>query len=216
MSGPTLTIPEIVAQRGITEILHFTTSFGLTGIAAKDAVLCRDLLDQDQYLEHIGTPVWPSRAKDADWTGYVNMSISRISSKMFFFSRRKLAHVETWWPVLSFGPAILNDPGVVFTTTNNSYAEVIRRAEGPDGLEAMFGPSIPWGRQGSVLTRNREPTHWTTDPQAEVLYPTYVDLTYLQAIYVETEDLVDEAYSVTQLWAGTASVPVIHKPEVFQ
>lgn len=219
MSAPTtsLTIPEIVAQRGITEVLHFTTNFGLMGIAAKNAVLCRDLLDADDYLEHIYKPVWASRWKDSDWTSYVNMSLSRVSRRMLGTSRRNHADPDLWWPVLSFGPSILNDPGVTFTTTNNSYSETVKRADGPDGLEAMFGPEIPWGHYGTTSRRwVDQPNSWTTNEQAEVLYPGQVSLTHLQAIYVEREDLVDEATSLTQLWATTANVPVIHKPEVSQ
>ncbi|MFC5731169.1 MULTISPECIES: DarT ssDNA thymidine ADP-ribosyltransferase family protein [Nocardioides] len=209
-------IAAVVAARAITEILHFTTNFGLIGVAAKAAVLSRELLDTDQYLEHICKPVWGSRWKDADWVGYVNMSISHISHRMFTVSRKRHDGADLWWPVLSFRPDILSDPGVVFATTNNSYEETVKRGEGVDGLEALFGPAIPWGHHGSVSTRRTSmPDSWTTNDQAEVLYPTQLGLDHLQAVYVETEDLVDEANGILSLWPATENVPVTCKPEVY-
>ncbi|HEU0127959.1 MAG TPA: hypothetical protein VFQ48_05060 [Pseudonocardiaceae bacterium] len=41
------------AGRGITEVLHFTTHRGLLGIFAKEAVLSRERLEADKYIEHI-------------------------------------------------------------------------------------------------------------------------------------------------------------------
>ena len=215
-STPT-TIADVVAARGITEILHFTTNFGLIGVGAKAAVLSRALLDVDQYLEHICKPVWISRWKDADWIGYVNMSISHISHRMFTVSRKRHDGLDLWWPVLSFRPDILSDPGVVFATTNNSYESVVQRGEGAEGLEALFGAAVAWGHYGSThYRRTLMPDSWTTDDQAEVLYPNQLGLDHLQAVYVETEDLVDDAIACLSMWRATEDVPVICKPEVYQ
>jgi hypothetical protein len=217
MSEPPTSITGIVAMRGITEVLHFTTNFGLIGVGAKQAVLSRDLLDSDQYLEHIATPVWANRWKDADWTGYVNLSISHVSYRMFSTSRRNRAGEDLWWPVLSFSPEILNDPGVVFTTTNNSYEKTVKRGEGHVRLDAMFGPRIEWGHYGTVdIRRSGMPDSWTTNDQAEVLYPGRLGLEHLQAIYVESEERIDDATGLLGLWPSLSAVPVIHKPEAFK
>lgn len=210
-------IPEVVIDRGITEVLHFTTNFGLIGVGAKQAVLSRDLLDADEYLEHICTPVWKDRWKDADWTGYVNLSVSHVSHRMFTSSRRNHAGEELWWPVLSFTPDILADQGVVFTTTNNSYTGTVQRGTGHSGLEQLFGPAVPWGHYGTIARRwTGMPDSWTTNDQAEVLYPAQLSLEHLQAIYVEEEDRIDDATSLLKLWPGTSAVPVIHKRDVFK
>jgi hypothetical protein len=213
-----MTIRDLVAARGITEVLHFTTNRGLLGIAAKQAVLSRDLLDSDDYLEHIGDPVWTSRWKDADWTGYVNMSISHVSYRMFAVSRRnKSGQKDAWWPVLSFDPEIMSHEGVVFATTNNSYEDTVRRGVGVEGLEALFGPAIPWGYHGTVShRRNGSPDSWTTNDQAEVLYPGQLGLDHLQAVYVESDDLIDDASTILGMWEGTSRVPVSCKPEVYK
>lgn len=206
-----------IEAREIAEVLHFTTNRGLRGIFALGEVLCRELLAQEDYLEYILTLNCASRAGDADWTRYVNMSISRINDHMFGRSTKwHLEDDDLWWVVLSFEPSILADPGVWFTTTNNVYHEVIKRSPGIDGLRAMFAERVPWGYYGSVKRRDvGMPDAYTTDPQAEVLYPGAVSLDRLQAVYVREPGHIDEVKSL-QAALGVPCVPVMHRPDVFQ
>lgn len=215
-SQDTAILAEIKA-REITEILHFTTNRGLRGIFALREVLCRDRLAAEDYLEYILTLNCATRAGDADWTGYVNMSISRINDHMFGYSTRwHLNDEDLWWVVLSFEPSILANPGVWFTTTNNIYRDVIKRSPGIEGLRAMFADEVPWGYRGSVKRRYPGmPASWTTDPQAEVLYPRGVALDRLQAIYVRKSEHIDEVRSL-QAALEVPSVPVTHRPAVFR
>ena len=205
------------AARGITEILHFTTNKGLIGILATRAVRCRDLLESDQYLEHIYTRNCADRFKDADWTGYVNLSISRVNGPMFDSSERWHATEELWWAVLAFDASILADPDVVFTTTNNTYQAVVKRGGGVDGLAALFAKEVPWGYYGSVRRRpSGMPDAWTTDAQAEVLYPAKIQIDRLMAIYVREAEHSDAVNGLLGAFPGAPRVPVTHKPEVFQ
>jgi ssDNA thymidine ADP-ribosyltransferase, DarT len=135
------------AGRGITEVLHFTTDKGLLGIFATGAILSRDPLDTDQYIEHIYTPNCNSRLKDSAWTGFVNLSISRVNNWMLTRSQGWHSTEDLWWAVLALDPCLLADPGVQFCTTNNTYPSV-RRGTGVSGLEAMFADSIEWGYYG--------------------------------------------------------------------
>ena len=98
------------AERGITEILHFTTNNGALGILATGFVLSRHRLAKEQYIEHIYTPNCPSRHKDSDWTNHVNLSISRVNGRMLGISSgRWHATQDLWWVVLAFD-AIAADP----------------------------------------------------------------------------------------------------------
>lgn len=204
-------------SRGIREILHFTTNKGGLGIFSTGSVLCRDRLEQHQYIEYIYTPNCANRLKDAEWTGYVNLSISRVNSSMFgYASNRWHSTEDLWWIVLGFDPAILAHPNVVFATTNNTYRACVKRDTGMNGLEALFAPSIEWGWRGSVHTRTADtPSWWTTDPQAEVLYPDNVDLQYLRAVYVRDPDHIDTVRSWFGIFQAIRRVPVAYKPEVF-
>lgn len=210
-------VVDYARQRGITEVLHFTTSpNGLTGICATGGILCADRLPQEALLEHILKANCADRLKDADWTGYVNMSLSRVNKHMLDRSVNWHRHEDLYWAVLAFDPAVLGAPGVQFTTTNNTYHSCVRRGPGVDALEALFAPSVEWGYYGSMMRRwNGMPDAWTTDPQAEILYPNMVPLEHLTAIYVNEPEHVDDVHGITRVFPATGSVPVHLKPEVF-
>ena len=115
--------PEIVVaaeERGIRDVVHFTTTRGAVGVLAARAVKSRARLPEDEYLEHVYRPNAEIR-KDRAWFDYVNLSISRINDWMFDASTRWHADDGNPWVVLSFAPCILGHPGVIFTTTNNIY-----------------------------------------------------------------------------------------------
>ncbi|MDF1597277.1 MAG: DarT ssDNA thymidine ADP-ribosyltransferase family protein [Acidimicrobiia bacterium] len=198
-------------NRGISDVVHFTTIHGAVGILASKALKSRRRLPQEQYLEHVYRPNALDRSRDAAWLDYVNMSISRINDWMFDTSERWHIADGVSWVALSFTPDILSHPGVVFTTTNNIYP-TCKRAEGIGGFDQLFDDPVI-GRYSSVHTRARLPDHFTTDRQAEVLYPGEVDLRYLQRIDVQAEEALDDVYGA--LGALDHDVPVRHAREVF-
>lgn len=175
---------EVADEREITEVLHFTTEKGVMGSLQAGTLLSRERVQQNEDLAFIFTSVWPRR--DPEWVDYVSLSITRINSSLYQKAAKHLP--DLWWAVMSFSPAILDDPDVVFTTTNNVYDEVCERGEGVDGLEAMFKDRVPYGYYGSVKTRSSSRAkNLPTDLQAEVLYPEGIDLSQLQLIYVGQE-----------------------------
>jgi ssDNA thymidine ADP-ribosyltransferase, DarT len=204
------------AARGITEVLHFTTNKGLLGIFATGAILCRDQLDVEQYVAAIYTPNCDDRLKDADWTGYVNLSISRVNKYMLDKSEGWHSTKDLWWAVLAFDVSILAHTGVHFTTTNNTYP-CLQRGTGVSGLHASFADSVEWGYYGYYRHRYPGmPTAWTTDAQAEVLYPGRVSVRLLRAVYLREPEHVDHVRGWLSIFQGVPSVPIAYKPEVFQ
>lgn len=211
-------VAALVAERNITEILHFTTApGGLVGICATGAVRSRDRLDEDKYIEHIYAPNCANRLKDAEWTDFVNLSISRVNKYMLDKSEEwHPPETGIWWAVLSFDPTILTHPGVHFTTTNNVYTETVVRGAGREGLEGLFADSLLWGHYGSRVSRwAGMPPHFTTDKQAEVLYPREVPLKYLRAVYVAQEEQLDEVKTWIEILSDQLEVDVAHRPDVF-
>ena len=175
--------PEVVVAAGareITEVVHFTTVSGAVGILASGAVKSRRRLPEDKYLEHVYRPNARNRSRDTLWHDYVNLSVSRINDSMFDSSERWHAVDGVSWVVLSFRPHILGDPGVVFATTNNIYPACLR-GEGLAGFDAMFADPV-WGRYSCRQERVGLPDNFTTDRQAEVLYPGELVLDHLQRI----------------------------------
>jgi hypothetical protein len=143
-------IADIVVRRRITEILHFSTNHGLTGILAEGAILPRQCLPQSKYIEHVYKPNAPIR-RDGPWLDYVNLSISRLNTTYFSHSTRWHQDEDVWWCALAFAPAILDHKDVLFATTNNMYTGC-HRQPGPEGLESLFAEQIePWG--GNTVRR---------------------------------------------------------------
>ncbi|MCA1702463.1 MAG: DUF4433 domain-containing protein [Actinobacteria bacterium] len=204
-------------RRGITEILHFTTDKGLLGIFATGAVLCRDLLDNDKYIEEIYTPNCNNRLKDAEWTGYVNLSISRVNKYMLDRSEIWHSTEDLWWVVLAFDVSLLSNPDVYFTTTNNTYRPSVKHDTGVSGLHALFADSVEWGYYGCRKSRyGGMPRSWTTDPQAEVLYLERVSVGLLRALYVREPEHIDHVAGLMSIFPAVPRVPIRYRPEVFQ
>ena len=205
--------PAIVAaatERGISQVVHFTTVRGAVGILAVKAVRSRARLNEDEYLEHVYQPNAPYR-KDEEWLDYVNLSIERINDWMFETSERWHAKEGNSWVVLSFHPRILAHPGVVLTTTNNIYPRC-ERAEGLVGFRRVFADTV-YGRYDTRHLRTDKLAAWPTDRQAEVLYPGELSCDHLQRIDVQLEQSLESIHGL--LGAFYANIPVRHAPEVF-
>jgi ssDNA thymidine ADP-ribosyltransferase, DarT len=173
---------QAAARRGVSELLHYTTQKGIHGTIASSALLSRAQLEQEEYLALIREPVWPRR--DAPWIDHISLSVTTINDDLFWRSRSHFPLL--WWAVVTVSPTVLDDAGVVFTTTNNIYPSV-RRGEGVDGFEAMFADEVV-GRYGVVHTRAGLPDAQPTDRAAEVLYPQRIETGRIQAIYVMEPD----------------------------
>ena len=211
--------PEVAVaaeQRGVTQVVHFTTVSGVVGMLASGAVKNRSDLANDEFVKFVYRPNSSTR-RDLPWLGYVNLSIERINDWMFDRSWRWHSASGAQWATLSFTPQILAHPGVVFTTTNNMYRDC-RRAEGLAGFSQMFAESLsgwePW-RQCTILHNriDKQPS-WPTNRQAEVLYPSELSCEYLQRIEVQNEGSVDTIHGI--LGGLGLSISVRHAPEVFR
>lgn len=205
-------VHDLARVRGITDVVHFTTSRGALGVLSRRAVLSRKQLPQDAYLAHVYRPNALNR-KDPAWLDYVSLSVSRINDWMFETSQRWHVEEGVSWVVISFTPEILTHPGVVFTTTNNIYPARLR-AEGLGGFEQMFASQVT-GRYGEITVRPPSyPACWPTDRQAEVLYPGEVSLAYVQRIDVQTGSCHDDIEGM--LGALNLNVQVCLAPHVFE
>ena len=215
-----MTIQQIISDRGIERVLHFTTNRGVVGTLAQGSLLSRSRLHDEQYLEyvlHVNAARRPEAAADFDKErnrlDYVNLSISEINRRYFEVSMRWHNNSDVWWCILSFDPEIMTHQYVFFATTNNSYA-LCKRNEGADGLEALFVDKIKRKPGWSVPRRSR-PSHLPTCEQAEVLYPGEVSIEYLRCIYVGKDDHHDAARGWLQEF-DLQGVDVVVSPQKFK
>ena len=173
-------VSERARERGIQEIVHYTSEKGVMGTINKKALLSRKRVEEDEEVDYIFEGIW--ERKDPEWVDYISLSISRVNLDLFKRSRKNFP--DFWWAILSFAPEILDHDGVWFTTTNNIYPPC-RRGTSIDGFEDMFSEPIPWGYYGYEKRRVLGTDDaWPTDRAAEVLYPGSIPLEHLQRIYV--------------------------------
>jgi hypothetical protein len=197
-----VSIPDVIDQRKITEVVHFTTHPGLTGILYQRELKARSLLNQDEALEFI-LKLNTSKVFDAPWKGHVNLSISRMNKALFGYSENW--HPDESWRILAFDPSILSHDGVHFVTTNNAYWQHLQRGTGVESLNALFADEVA-GIYGKPIRRTvGMPDAWTTDVQAEVLYPKGVSTKFLKTIYVRTTEDAD---------AVAGAIAALQHPEV--
>lgn len=210
-----MTIESIIAARGISSVMHFTTNSGALGVLATRALKSRARLNVDEQLRHIFQPNAQSRNKDIAWIDYVNVSISRINTKFFATSAHSWHRSrDFWWCILSFDPIIMTHDGVLFATTNNMYTGV-RRVAGAEGLEGLFAPRIVQWDRSVVLRPGELPSYLTTCEQAEFLYPQEISTQYLRKIYVQCSEDEDELAAQVHV-VGHQPVEIEVKPELFR
>ncbi len=192
---------QTVAQRGIAEVLHFTTNNGLVGILHTGRLSANAFLKDEQRLAHILKINSIDRSRDAMWLEYVNLSISRINEYFFNYSKTRIKHEHTYWCILSFDPLVLAHPGVSFATTNNAYP-LTMRATGVEGLEALFAGTIRRKPTWSTQRAHGEHAFHPTCRQAEALYPGHLSLAHLRAIYVGSGPVYDEVFAQVSILAS--------------
>ena len=210
-----MTVADVVRERGIERVLHFTTNSALVGILA-EGLLSRQRLPESKYLEHVYRPNASVR-KDLAWLDYVNLSVSRLNWEFFDHSRRWHADRDVWWCAVVLDPAILSLDGVTFTTTNNIYSGC-QRGTGAAGLEAMFAPRVCRWSGNCVERSDGMPRNWTTCHQAEVLVPEAVSVEYLRRICVATDAHADIAASQCEILLGSSmpAPPIDIDPNAFE
>ena len=208
-----MSISDIISARNINEIVHFTTNKGLIGVLATKFLKARSHLKNEQYLEFILHENSKFRS-DLEWVDYISLSVTRMNTS--FFNQCTRWHADIQWCAICISASVLGDKGVVFTTTNNIYRDSVIRTEGPQGLEAIFAPSIS-GRYGLLCNRGSAvPDNVPTDIQAEVLYPNQISIDYIQRIVVRTDNDADEMCGITNLFLHSSHIPVIVDPDFFK
>lgn len=191
-----MSVGQVIRERNIGSVLHFTTNCGLVGVFAVGSLLSRRQLGDEDLLEHVlnvNAAYRPEAAaafdKSEDWLDYVNLSISEVNSRFLAVSRRWHNNAAVWWCILEFDPYIMSHDGVYFATTNNSYDHCLRGA-GVEGLMALFQERV-WRKGDWDAWRRGRPNHLPTCEQAEVLYPGRLGAEHLRRVYVEEEEHCD-------------------------
>jgi hypothetical protein len=206
-------------ERGVEEILHFSTNRGLTGCLHTGYLLPRPKLRKEETLTHILTLNAPFRTEEAesfdkseDWINYVNLSISEITTNLFRASLKWHSGKDIYWVIMSFDPKILDHKGVYFSTTNSIYNGT-QRGKGLEGFRALFAERVLRRNTWYANRRNRA-EHLPTCEQAEVLYPGGLSMSFLRRIYVREDEEADAVHALLGQF-DRLDVKVAPSPEKF-
>lgn len=207
-------VQSFVSERGITELLHFTTRRGLVGILAQGRLQARAHLETDDYLEHVYRPNSNYRRERSEFWRYVNLSITQVNGRFFSISRGWHANeADLFWAVLSFAPVAMAHEGVLFSTSNMAY-EGVEPAPGVEGLRALFADPAHDGFGRYMRRPSGKPGNEATASQAEVLYPDAVSTDLLQRIYV-ADDMAAASVEAIVGSVGHDDVEVLVQPGLF-
>ena len=207
-------IQKIVRDRGITQLVHFTTLQNLFGIVEMDGLIARDNLIQiaaqrkDQYL--LDYIAFNDSVRLDMHTGHINLSIQHPNPLLFRRFRQRFAQCDVWC-VLLIAPECMTIPGTLFTLGNAASRHVRSAGIGSNSadLEAMFGDTILTGNQYEqrTLTRKELAPCYPTDPQAEVMIPSRVPLAKIFAMAFDCETSSLRARAALKVRDPNAQIP---------
>ena len=218
-------ILSFINGRGITRLVHFTPLCNLVGIIKTGAILSKRLLHEfalEKNDPSIVDRVYFNDDQRLDnRTSYVNLSIERPNAYLF---RRFVERAGGYgpWCVLSIDPRILEIEGCLFTVGNaaNTFVRRYGTGTGVTALSRLFAPQIEtesFSRGFEIAERwPGMPSSWTTDMQAEVLFPRAVFVSMIDEIILPTSR---QAWKVQDLLSrecrGKDIPPVVPCPDDF-
>ena len=171
-------IQNIVKERSVRHILHFTRLENVKGIV-ENGLIPRAELDSSSYSFIHNDPKRLDNTPTAS-----SLSISWPNYRMFYSYRDE--DFEGGWVVLSFKPDVLWDFDCAFCFTNAASASM-RSISAEDkktvaALESMFSERKNYPARSTLGIDESFPT----DPQAEVLLFGVIPSSYIDTVFVPT------------------------------
>ena len=181
-----MTVENVIRERGISEVVHFTTSHGCLGTLYGSNLLSRAKLHNDEMVKYLFSPNAELR-RDVDYLDHISLSIEHINTKFYNTCSQSWHRAQPiFWCILAFDPEVLTHEGVVFSTTNNMYTGVIQE-EGAAGLNSLYADTVVRWATSHVRRPTDERLSYPTCFQAEALYPQALSTEHLRRIYVRTQ-----------------------------
>ncbi|WOY03687.1 DarT ssDNA thymidine ADP-ribosyltransferase family protein [Dickeya fangzhongdai] len=168
-----MTIQQIVQQRNITRLFHFTHRDNLSSII-EYGLIGRGVMDEHEIVYDHNDELRIDGHLDA-----ICLSVSYPNAKMLFRYRQLK---EGDWILLAIDPAVLWEKDCAFYPTNAASNNVrfndLSSMKGVEAFNSMF--------DGNVFSESRSNTlssEYTTDVQAEVLVFNEIEPSYILNVY---------------------------------
>ncbi|WP_281549172.1 DarT ssDNA thymidine ADP-ribosyltransferase family protein [Kluyvera cryocrescens] len=170
-----MTIQEVIQQRDITRLFHFTHSDNLSSILENGLLSRLELDDEDNEYDY-------EFNDENRIEGHLDATCLSISfpNALMFWKYRKLKPGN--WVILEIDPSILWTKDCAFYPTNAASNNVrfkdLELMKGGEAFSALFSDEV-FGTQRDVGL----PAKYTTDVQAEVLVFDKIDQEYIVNTY---------------------------------
>lgn len=181
-----MTLQQIVQQRNITRLFHFTHSDNLSSIITH-GLIARDALN-NEGIEY-------NYNDDVRLDGHLNancLSISYPNAKMFFKYRNER---QGNWVLLEIKPTVLWEKDCSFYPTNAASNSVrfndILSMKSVDAFNSMFSKQVFAEERPNYLT-----SEYTTDVQAEILVCSKIEPSYFLNVYHPNKSSADHFYAL--------------------
>lgn len=181
-----MTIKEIVDQRKIKYLLHFTRIENL------DSILANGLLPRGVCAAR-GIESVTNDAYRLDFTDAICLSVSFPNYKLFFAQREELKKTQpdARWAVIVIAPSVMWEMDCVFCRENAANSNVttipLAARRGKAAFEAMFS-----NYDDKTRDLLKIPDTCTTHPQAEVLVSEPIEAKYILGAAFATLALKNE------------------------
>jgi len=196
---------EILKERGVTRLCHFTKFQSLTHIiTSADGIIASSSIRSD--IKNV--------TDEARYDGeleYICCSVQYPNS--WFLNKAKQNNKDQIfrdWVVLYIDLEILNDRKAKFCQCNASKSNGAYINSNMDKLEVIFAHSVPtfsYPRSSKMLSC------CPTNEQAEILIKDSIPRSYISGIAVGTEDLANRIYATLKL-CGVEIIPIYIAPDV--
>jgi len=189
-----------IKRRGITRLIHFTTTINLLGIYESGFLYSRkELEDLDINMTDILDYIQFNDQIRYDNKNYINLSIERPNSYLF---RRFIDNTKDipyiYWCVLSIDPKYIYEQGTLFSVTNaaNRHNQKVVGITGDlNKFKMMFEDrlTVVSSRKTMVIDRIDLPDAYTTHEQAEVLVNLPIPVADIIAVSFPTQEQLVKA-----------------------
>jgi hypothetical protein len=183
-----------IAERGITRLVHFTSTENLLSIFHEKKILSRSRLESENvsYQDTLDLMDFNDGLRYDD-KSYINLSIEHPNVKLFnAFKRNAKENIYIYWCVITLDTSLIYQENTLFSVTNAANGANKSYINGSlNTFRAMFAPAlqITTSYNSSILSRqNGLLAKYPTDIQAEVLAKDEIDVSFIKNIYFPSEE----------------------------
>ena len=168
MSSKATKVEEIIQQRCIRKLVHFTRIINLKSII-EFGILSRLELEKRKIEVKFNDP-----HRLDTWLDTSSISVTERNSFLFpKFLERSKTSLDDWFDIL-IHPSILTEKECIFCDTNaanhkfEEYRGNTKPLKDPLSFEGMFKDKVVRKSSGTFTARNNKESNLTTDNQAEI------------------------------------------------